>query len=268
MERAPAGVVALSEAVMLQAWAPWALDGLNGAGWSLSVEAFFYALFPWLLPMMARWTTRQLLTRAGAIWAVAMLAQVALLTWQTSTSDAATQYAIGAFAAFSPIANLPNFIIGMATGLIFIKSANEATASTLRATLIEAGLVLAVLGALAAAFIPAHLLRTGVIAPVFAALMYVFARGHGWLSKLVSTAPMLLLGNASYALYLVQGHTYTYLQQTVLTLFPAASLLSMAVAFGAILAVSILSYYLIETPARRAIVNALKGASKPHIAPR
>ncbi len=268
MERAPASIVALSEVVMLHAWAPWALDGLNSAGWSLSVEAFFYALFPWLLPVMAKWSQRQLLARAGAIWAIAVLAQVALLIGQNSSSDAATRYAIGAFAAFSPITNLPNFIIGMATGLLFIKSDDTAPANPLRATLIETGLVLAVLGALAAAFIPAHLLRTGLIAPVFAALMLVFARGRGMLSKLVSTAPMLLLGNASYALYLVQGHTYAYLQQTVLTLLPAGSLLSMMVAFGAIIAVSILSHYLIETPARRAIVNALKSTNKPRVAPR
>lgn len=263
MERAPAGIVALSEVGMLQAWAPWALDGLNGAGWSLSVEAFFYALFPWLLPVMARWTPRQLLTRAGAIWAVAVLAQVALLTVQNSSGDAATRYAIGAFAAFSPIANLPNFIIGMATGLLFIKSDVTAAINPLRSTLIEAGLVLAVLGALAAAFIPAHLLRTGLIAPVFAALMFVFARGRGMLSQLVSSAPMLLLGNASYALYLGQGHTYAYLRQTVLPLLPAGSVLAMMVALGVILAVSILSYYCIETPARRAIVNAFRGGTQP-----
>ena len=268
MERAPAGIVALSEAGMLQAWAPWALDGLNGAGWSLSVEAFFYALFPWLLPVMTRWTRRQLLTRAGVIWALGVLIQIALLAWQNATTGEAQRYAIGAFAAFSPIANLPNFIVGMATGLLFIQRADAPAQGAARATLLEALLVVLVLGALAATFIPAHLLRTGLIAPVFAALMYVFARGRGLLSKLVSTAPMLLLGNASYALYLVQGHTYAFLQETVLKLLPAGGLLYMAVAFAAILGVSIASYYVIETPARKAIVNAFKHASKPRIAPR
>jgi peptidoglycan/LPS O-acetylase OafA/YrhL len=38
--------VALAVA-LLQAWVPWLWFAVNAPGWSLSVEAFFYGVFPW-----------------------------------------------------------------------------------------------------------------------------------------------------------------------------------------------------------------------------
>jgi peptidoglycan/LPS O-acetylase OafA/YrhL len=53
---------------LLQAWVPPAALTWNPVAWSLSVEAFFYLLFPFLLLLLIRRSLPQLLLIAAAAW--------------------------------------------------------------------------------------------------------------------------------------------------------------------------------------------------------
>src|SRR5258708_37600251 len=53
---------------LLQAWVPQAALTWNAVAWSLSVEAFFYVLFPFLVLFLVRCSQPQLLLVAAASW--------------------------------------------------------------------------------------------------------------------------------------------------------------------------------------------------------
>src|SRR4051812_21323168 len=57
-------------ALLLQSWVPTAAPVWNWPGWSLSVEAFFYALFPFLHPLLVRFDARWLWASLVAVFVV------------------------------------------------------------------------------------------------------------------------------------------------------------------------------------------------------
>src|SRR5438270_6476303 len=69
-EAAHVKCTAALELLLLQAWVPPAALSWNGVGWSLSVEAFFYLLFPLLLTRFTRFSRKQLLAVIAVCWLV------------------------------------------------------------------------------------------------------------------------------------------------------------------------------------------------------
>jgi peptidoglycan/LPS O-acetylase OafA/YrhL len=90
--------------LLLQAWSPassWPLFAYNGPVWTLSCEAFFYALFPWLRRLMTCLSPRTLASTASAL---VVLGGVVTLS---------NPWSVG---AHLPLLRLPEFIVGMAIG--------------------------------------------------------------------------------------------------------------------------------------------------------
>ncbi len=106
-----AGILSLT---LTQGWVPLTkmAFGLNGVSWSLSCEAFFYALFPLLLAWMVGLGRRRLVEWALGVYVIGAIAVVAA----TSLGPQ------GATLAFvNPLIRLPEFMLGMAAGLAFAK---------------------------------------------------------------------------------------------------------------------------------------------------
>src|SRR5579884_1958186 len=102
--------------LMLHAWFPATL-GWNQPSWSLSVEAFFYALFPLLLPLFARLRGRGLALLAAGSWlAFALVTAILFMI--------GNQVGVAAFerwrdvVRYNPLVSLPVFTTGMALGLL------------------------------------------------------------------------------------------------------------------------------------------------------
>lgn len=103
------GAGAALSAVLLQAWVPSrdVLYAMDAPSWSLSCEAFFYALFPFVLPSLTRLRPRaQALAMAALVVVVAGLAVVGpALTRAVDGPD-------GYVPEFLPLARLPEFLLG------------------------------------------------------------------------------------------------------------------------------------------------------------
>jgi peptidoglycan/LPS O-acetylase OafA/YrhL len=105
---------------------------------------------------------------------------------------------------------------------------------------------------LAAAFssqIPFAVLHTALLAPAFAAMVYGLALQPAW-SKFLRWAPLVLLGNASYSLYLLHSNImgmYFFGNSGLRHTSPAGIVVAFAIIFGA----AILVFKFIEEPARR-----------------
>lgn len=178
---------------MVQAWNPGAPElagAWNYPAWSLSVEAFFYLCFPFLLPWLSRRSTSILRCVVVVLLAVCVAGHTCLMglgNWNHSS-------AVGRVLPL-PVLRLPEFLLGMALGLLFLRSGGKS-----HHPLWTYGALLSLLGLLS---LPLGEWISLVMVP-FAVLIYELARGESRLSKALSTPLMVLLGGASYAIYLLQ----------------------------------------------------------------
>ena len=181
---------------MVQAWnprAPQLAGAWNYPAWTLSVEAFFYLCLPLVLP----WVSRR--NNAALSWMIALLlavcvgghtAIIGLGNWNHSSL-------LGSIIPL-PILRIPEFLLGMVMGVRFLHTP-ASDAQTDRPLRVYP----AVLAAFAALSLPLGEWVSLVIIP-FAVLVYELALGGSLLARILSLRIAVLLGGASYAVYLLQ----------------------------------------------------------------
>lgn len=224
--------IAVIGAAMLQAWIPGLFGVWNhAASWSLSVEAAFYAAFPWLRRMVMP------LGPAG-------LAGLAALACMASAALAATSLLPGApgfaFHYANPLMRLPEFVVGMAFGGMALRGVRVPGAV---AGMAVAGFVL-VLAATGAPGLPTFWAAPGALVAGLVLIHLTHARGG-----LLASRPMRWGGRVSYAFYLFQFHVILGLPH----LLPLPAPAFWAAAFALTLAVAAAAHHLVERPARAAL---------------
>ncbi len=181
---------------LLQMWPPLAANDLlnwNGPAWTLSVELLFYLAFPALLALMAP-------LRAVGVIAVATVMILAIVAGRLSSissiGDAPFAF-LGYFPA--PVLRLPEFIFGICLALVFTRR------------VVPTGHFWAPHIAIIATCSVLAFSRSPWVAP-FATLCFGFViyataawLREGLMSRFLNSKSMLLLGGASYSLYLLQA---------------------------------------------------------------
>jgi peptidoglycan/LPS O-acetylase OafA/YrhL len=262
----------LLESTLLHSWFPWTACGINCPGWSVAVEAFFYALFPFIaafaIKFLGKLTPVKVIVVILILWALAMIAPTAAMLFVPDFLEVRTYKLLFDALIYNPLLNAPQFLMGMCAGMLFVQKQGTARASGDSQRLDQSrsfGLAwMAGLAALAALMLMppevpwfTFLLRLGCLSPIFALLIYALAHGRGFIVKLLSLPPLLLLGEASYGIYILE----TPLNRLLKLLseagwLPAHNSIWYGVAFLLILTTAaVASLYLIETPARKYITQ-------------
>lgn len=216
-------VGAISVPLLLQAWYPkFSVYLWNPPAWSLSVEAFLYLIFPFLIIPLMKWTTRSLIILAGFCW-IAMLIpplwyyftdpdHVGFIDWNM------IQFWFN-FVRHFPLFRVPEFVMGMVIGrLVADKAAANARAGIgTGAWMSMSALVIVILTMAFAENIFGHglayiLLHNGLLAPVFAIGVAGLALGGGPLAYFCSFKWMVVLGDCAYGIYL---YHFPYLAYTI-----------------------------------------------------
>jgi peptidoglycan/LPS O-acetylase OafA/YrhL len=246
-------------ALALQAWDP-SLDvafAYNSPGWSLSVEFFLYACFPLLLVGLGRVdrSTTALLVAAGVI--VAALAgltlwfsvgPVAALPWEDPGSAHRWLYR-------SPAPRVGDFALGMLAARLYARLRT-------RPESVRAGLALAGGGGLAIATLmlwPIHLscpasLDLSYALPAVALILGLALSAGSVALRWLRAGPLVRLGEASYALYLIQMPFLEWvapLKSAVST--PAGYVLATALVLVMLCALSLGLHHGVERPLQRAL---------------
>jgi peptidoglycan/LPS O-acetylase OafA/YrhL len=269
----------LAALTLTQAWIPASSDAWNGPGWSLSAEAFFYLLFPLAALCIGRLDRYRLYMALGACWALSLATPLAC-AHTVLTAGGGWDMTWLKFLKYNPLVRLPEFLMGVALGRLFLsrmratpvgRMASLATPARLStAALVGSVCALSYLPTLlgSGSALPYLLLHNGLVDPFFALLIYSLASGEGPLAALLSLPTMILLGEASYALYIVHIPLWDWMTYALSRLhmapgFVALSLLHLGVAMG----LSILTVRVIEQPTRRALRQALAGRHGRTLAP-
>ncbi|UQX90198.1 acyltransferase [Jatrophihabitans telluris] len=116
----------LATLTLVQSWIPESavFFGVNGVAWSLSCEALFYALFPWLIGPVLRLGARgRLVVMAGCL---AILAALQLGVWAAVGSVVAnSNRAPFWWVSVLPLSRLPEFVFGMCAAALLRDAATR-----------------------------------------------------------------------------------------------------------------------------------------------
>ena len=247
--------------LLLHAWLPFqgSVLSYNGVSWSLSVEAFFYLCFPWLLGLMKSRGPAPLLIGSFALGFVIVVLATIFLPHQA------------AFVwPFNPATRLFEFVLGMAACHWWshegAESRKAATWSGYEALglatsigfVVIVPVVLHALGidGLVDAWLGSELPVAG-----FAAMIWIFAHQAGALSRALSSRVCEWFGEISFALYMCHQLILRWLNPNVMhDAVDATAFFLPYLAACLLMAAAI--FHLVETPARRAIVAAWKRRAK------
>ena len=276
IERAQAGRLAaeaptfavswLLNLVGLQAWVPVVPYAMfwNTPAWSLAAEFFFYAAFPWLCCALARLGTSTarlaaalLATVLGGALLYAVVIYAMNYVWQLAPQ---TQYLV---IVYNPLLRGSEFLAGCVAGQSFLLM--QSKPAPLMPT--ESGrnvLVALCLTAIAARIAmpgysgPSSLLwlldgafKYAVFILPFVGLVVAVASGRTWLSPLLDRPWMVLLGEASYSLYIIHWSVVTVLHLKLLG--PLGTPPVHAAALVATVLMSVVCYRVVEVPWRRCL---------------
>jgi peptidoglycan/LPS O-acetylase OafA/YrhL len=204
---ATASASALMALTLTQAWVPAFALLWNIPAWSLSVEAFFYLLFPWLSAKLTRtpMPSGRLIVLATVTWAAGMVLPIAYLVCKPDGAaqplDAENTGFWINLLKYSPLAHLPEFVVGAITGEIFLREVRRGARGAAPAPVLFTVIILGVLAI--SPSIPYPLLHNGLLTPLFAILIYLLARGRSVVAWFLALPPIVMLGEASYAVYLL-----------------------------------------------------------------
>jgi peptidoglycan/LPS O-acetylase OafA/YrhL len=251
-------------ASLLQAWIG-RFRYINAPSWSLSAEAFFYVAFPFV----AWWIWRRRDVRAFALmtlfWGLSLLVPLlviyldsSLFYQQNGTPGAELQY----FIQLAPIHRMYEFFAGISlcalhTSVAHSHSAAKRSRWAYGCFALSIGLFLLVIAL--AAHIPVMVLNNGILLPAFLLLIYALANAQGALAAVFSHKWFVILGESSYALYLLHEPLFTYFDH----FWPIAVPIHWLAYVASLLVISVAAFYGIERPARKMILAL--AAQRPRV---
>jgi peptidoglycan/LPS O-acetylase OafA/YrhL len=185
----------VAQLLLLTGWFPFASinQPWNGPAWSISCEAFFYALFPWLLRKLGSKTLSNVALMCASAWILQGI-------WIVSVAHCLPIGRAGFVISQFPLTHLTEFVMGIGCALFFIHVRSTGRSSHRFGFALVSTALLAI--ALLAAF---HLVKPAYYleSPFFAVLILGLALLERPVLGLLNTRPLVVLGEASFSLYLI-----------------------------------------------------------------
>lgn len=241
----------LLQFLLVQAWIPGKNLVVNAPSWSVSVELFFYLLFPLLQKFCLRLNNSKLILFSLSVWAITLANHHYNVFYLNPLGD----NTLGEYLLRFPPFHLNLFLGGMTLGILvargFKLSPNQGLLS-----LLSGSFLFIYLTVYCRPLSP--YLAVATLMPVYVIIVSGLLFLPDFLTKLIASKPSILLGDASYAVYLLQLPLWNFFMQYALPNGFDPGDVPVFVGYLLILLfLSILSYKYFEKPLRQSIRERL-----------
>ena len=174
----------LIQLTMINAWIPKYALVFNYVGWSISVEIFFYLIFPVWVVFFRRTNS-----------AILYIATLGLLILTQLTSMYFSEHTLAV--SFHPLFHLNSFLIGMLAGRVYLNSKQSNLPN------IYSILSILLFGLLIQYPLDWLNYRNGSYAILFALIIFIVSKSN-WFKEGKFANILITLGNSSYSIYILQ----------------------------------------------------------------
>jgi peptidoglycan/LPS O-acetylase OafA/YrhL len=249
--RQPIHILAyIADLLMVQSWSIRMVNFFHVTAWTLSVEMFFYLVFPFLfLRLLPRTRAKGYLAVFG-FWLLAMLPPLLCVIFdpEGSWTEGGRQTAWVFRVHRLPIVALPEFLAGVSLGWIFLRFP---PAPRIAQYFAPVGTVAYITILFLSPHLPNVMISNGIFIPLYALIILGLSENN-WFSRALSASWLVLLGEASFALYLFH---FMFNDWTMQRFGASEGVASATWKLAILIPVSIGLHIYVERPARRAILR-------------
>jgi peptidoglycan/LPS O-acetylase OafA/YrhL len=236
--------------LLLQGWFPAIATFLNTPAWTMSAEAFYYIVFPWLARFKRPTRIAPHLLRMAGVWALGLVPGGLYIAFNPDGIPHPDRWSYGPWLwalKYTPLPHLASFVFGvMLAGLdqLVVRT------SRLRLWLGLFGFggiyILLRMGPL----VPYPIIHDGLLMPLFACIVLGLA-GENLLARVLGVRPLVFVGEASYCLYLLHFNLWNLLHQSHVLDWAGLSRFDPWISYLLLVALAVLALHFIEKPAQR-----------------
>ena len=246
--------------LLLQGFIPAVATFMNTPAWTMSAEAFYYAIFPWL----AKWKrpermTPQLAKMAG-VWVLGMVPGALYMAFNPDGIAHPDRYSYGKWLwalKYTPYAHIFSFVFGVMLADLD-QMIERKSRLRLWLGLIGFGGIywLLSLGPLA----PYAIMHDGLLMPLFGCIILGLG-GDNPLAHVLSVRPLVFVGEASYCLYLLHFNLWNLVHGWHVLDVTGLSRFDPWISYILLIALAIFALYFIEKPAQRKLRELMHATS-------
>jgi peptidoglycan/LPS O-acetylase OafA/YrhL len=230
---------AITSILLIQAWFKEYALSYNFPSWSLSVEAFFYSLFPLLIYLLGKVSIKKQLFLVLSFWIIMQLVFVNMINKGLY------------FVLYNPFFHLSTFLVGIGSGRLFIAKYQLLLNHISKLELVSAVSVILV-GYLVISgnmyFFKFY--QNGLLALFFLFIIYTIALSRKKIFCIFSNQYLQYLGEISYGIYILQFPVSILVFGFIDRVFHFSSSTSFYIYLPVLIVFAAITYELIEKPYR------------------
>ena len=246
--------------LLLQGFIPAIATFMNTPAWTMSAEAFYYVVFPWVAKWKKPERVSTHLAKMAGIWMLGLVPGALYMAFNPDGIAHPDRWSYGPWLwalKYTPYTHLPSFIFG-----VMLANLDQMMKRT---GLLRLGLGIVGFGGIYGVLslgsrVPYAIIHDGLLMPLFGCLILGLA-GENPLATVLGVRPLVFVGEASYCLYLLHFNMWNMIHSSHVLDLTGLSRFDPWISYGLLIAMAVFALHFIEKPAQRKLREWLHATS-------